>query len=368
MRKELSLSVRIRLNILGFKMSIVILYNDLHYKHRPPQGVYHPENPRRIDIALNGIKREGLDIYLKKIEDVDSKFNNYKVRIHREDYVALIENICVKDDEFIDRDTYICRDTCNVANQALILSIYAMNIALNSKESLAFALVRPPGHHVGFNGKAMGASSQGFCIFNNAAAAVSYALDENHKPIVVIDIDVHHGNGTQEIFWNNPDVIHIDIHERDIYPGTGHIYDLGGDEGYGTKINIPIPSSSTDNDYIYIVREIIVPIIYNMKPSVIVISAGFDGYINDGLASTELTEYFFKFFGSVMRMSAKDLRIGIAAVLEGGYSIGLHKGLTAFLKGFIKPMDTNIETTEASKEIVYTVKKLQNILKSVYKL
>uniref|UniRef100_A0A7J3MWE9 Histone deacetylase family protein n=1 Tax=Ignisphaera aggregans TaxID=334771 RepID=A0A7J3MWE9_9CREN len=348
---------------------MIIFYNSIFYRHKPPQGIYHPENPKRLDIALNGIRANDLWEHIKNVNVVEDRYRNYKLRIHSEDYIALIDNFCSSGNEgFIDSDTYVCRDTCAVANYASYLSAHAMEIALDTKGTLIFVLARPPGHHVGLNGRAMGAPTQGFCVFNNIAIATTYALDKGYKPVAIIDIDVHHGNGTQEIFWEDPNVVHIDVHEHGIYPGTGYSNDLGGGEGYGTKINIPMSSFSGDNDYIYVFKEIVSQLIYNIKPKVLAISAGFDAYKDDGLASMELTENFYKFFGSVISQFVKELGISAIAVLEGGYSIGLERGLPALLKGFVEPIDINIETAEASRTTIYTVKSMRNIIKDFYKL
>ncbi|MEM1920231.1 MAG: histone deacetylase family protein [Ignisphaera sp.] len=347
-------------------MNMMIFYNNIFYRHKPPQGVYHLENPGRLDIALNGIRANDLLDYIKNVNVVEDRYRDYKLKIHSENYIALIDEFCSRGESFIDGDTYVCRDTCAVANYALYLSAHAMEIALDAKETLIFVLTRPPGHHVGLNGRAMGAPTQGFCIFNNIAIAATYALDRGYKPVVIIDIDVHHGNGTQEIFWEDPNVVHIDVHEHGIYPGTGYINDLGGGEGYGTKINIPMHSFSGDNDYIYVFKEIVSQLIYTIKPKVLAISAGFDAYKDDGLASMELTESFYRFLGSLVRQFVKELGISAIAVLEGGYGIGLEKGLPALLRGFVKPIEIDIGTVEASRLTIYIVKSIRNMIKDFY--
>ncbi|HDI02140.1 MAG TPA: histone deacetylase family protein, partial [Ignisphaera sp.] len=232
-----------------------------------------------------------------------------------------------------------------------------------------FALTRPPGHHVGRYGRAMGAPTQGFCIFNNIAGAIYYALSKKVKPILILDIDVHHGNGTQEIFWRNPDVIHIDIHEEGIYPGTGDIKDIGGDEARGTKINIPMPPLSQDEDYLYVLRELIIPLIDSIKPRIIVMSAGFDAYQHDGLASMMLSQEFYYRFGVAIANICKKYR-GLLAVLEGGYTTGLRYGLPAFIKGFINYREVELRDIEIepTKSVKNRVSEVMKILKSYHSL
>lgn len=351
-------------------MTVTILYNTLSRKHDPPHQLYHPENSRRIDIVLRGLEKEGLANNIKTVDIIDHNYYSYRDKIHSSEYVMLIKKMSDSEEGFIDSDTYVNRYTFDVATHVLGSAVYALKLALDIRSSMVFALSRPPGHHAGLAGRALGAPTQGFCIFNNVAAAALYAIEVGYKPVAIIDVDVHHGNGTQEIFWNNPDVIHIDVHEHGIYPGTGNIGDLGESEGYGTKINIPLYSYSNDQDYIYVFQRIVIPIVYNTKPRAMILSAGFDAYMDDGLASMELTETFYKYLGSIMKLINKELGIGIAAVLEGGYSIGLEKGLPAFLKGFINPIDIatidrDIEPSEKTKRVV---KKLYEVLRIMYML
>lgn len=346
--------------------NVKIVTSRLFYKHNPPHGVYHPENARRLDIVLNSLAKENFSSRVLVIDKIDEQYYNYREKVHTENYVSFIRYICSKGDEkFIDSDTYVNRHTFDVATHAIGCSVYATELALSTKEVLVFALVRPPAHHAGLNGKAMGAPTQGFCIFNNVAAAALYALDKGFKPIAIIDIDVHHGNGTQEIFWRNPDVIHVDIHEYDIYPGTGRIEDLGEGEGYGTKINIPLPPYSNDNDYLYVVEEIVIPLVLCVKPRAIILSAGFDAYSNEEIAFMQLTDKAYKNLGSLFRGLSRELKIGVSAVLEGGYSIGLEKGIPGFLKGFERFVDID-KKIEPSSYVMHLTKRLIKLLNQIY--
>ncbi|ADM27231.1 Histone deacetylase [Ignisphaera aggregans DSM 17230] len=349
-------------------MSIHIFFSEILYRHRPPRNIYHPENPSRLDIALKSIKEIiSIDNRIKILDSNVAEFINYIRRIHDYDYVEYIYSLCLEGDTYIDSDTYISRDSCRVAEKAIGLSVRAMNEAIEHRETLAFALVRPPGHHAGIRGRAMDAPTQGFCIFNNIAATTIYALDRGYSPIAIIDIDVHHGNGTQEIFWYDPRVIHIDIHEYGIYPGTGYIDEIGGKGAEGTKINIPLPPYSGDDDYLYIVREIVLPIIYSVKPKIIAISAGFDAYRDDGLADMEVTTIFYESFGKLLRFLSRD--ISVMGVLEGGYSIGIENGFSAFLKGFLKGIDCVDKLfidIKPSDRVINIVSRVKNILKPIY--
>jgi acetoin utilization deacetylase AcuC-like enzyme len=347
---------------------IAIYFSKEFYLHTPPMGLYHPENPRRLEIALNALHYSGFKENIIEVQNVEVDVNaqEFLLKMHDSAYVEHIFKLCSQGFEgYIDNDTYVSRGTCKAAQKAIEISMMATKHVLEHRHSLALALVRPPGHHAGVMGKAMGASTQGFCIFNNIAAATTYALHSGFKRILIIDIDVHHGNGTQQIFWNNPDVIHIDVHEHGIYPGTGDIHDIGGKGAEGTKVNIPLPPYSGDEDYIYIFSTLVEPLIYAVKPRLIAVSAGFDAYSNDGLAEMRLTEGFYEFFGRMLYEVSRALGIGVVATLEGGYSIGLRNGLPAMLKGFAKQeyAKFRIEEIKTSYAIKTLVNEVMQILK-----
>ncbi|MCS7111078.1 MAG: histone deacetylase family protein [Ignisphaera sp.] len=349
-------------------MSVHVLYSDVFYLHRPLPGAYHPENPSRLDVAISAIKR----VYMPQRIIVNSRINysidylHYIAKVHDASYIELINSLCSTGNTYIDSDTYISRDTCRVVEVAVAASIKSIEIALSQSDTLVFALVRPPGHHAGRYGRAMGAPTQGFCIYNNIAAAALYAVDRGYAPIAIMDIDVHHGNGTQEVFWYEPTVIHIDIHQYGIYPGTGSIDAIGGGEARGTKINIPLPPYSRDDDYLYVINEVLTPVMEAVKPRAIAVSAGFDAYRGDGLSEMELTQKFYGFYGMLLRALSKKIGIGVAAVLEGGYSVGLRDGIPSFINGFLsdfKKYEEELKAISPSRKTVEIAMKIKNVLK-----
>jgi len=300
-----------------------ILYNPEVLKHKPK--FYHVENPERVLTILNSLKSHGFnDIIL--IEGKSSI--NEVLEIHSKEYIDSIVELCKDSFNYYDGDTYVSNGTLDSALTAFKLAKEAVKLALKKKD-LYFALTRPPGHHAGISGRALGAVSNGFCIFNNVAGAAKLAK-KYLKRVIIIDFDVHHGNGTQEIFWNDSNIIHIDFHQKGIYPGTGDIFDIGGKDAEGTKINLPLPAHSTDADYIFAWNEIVELILDYFKPAVVLVSAGFDAFINDGLASMDLTETFYRFAGDKLS------KYSVVSVLEGGYGIGLKYGVPAFLDGYVK--------------------------------
>ncbi|BFI76144.1 histone deacetylase family protein [Sulfurisphaera ohwakuensis] len=291
-------------------MSLIpLIYSDVYLLHRPKYT--HSENPDRIKRALEELK-DYPKISPQKVSEEEVKL------IHDEDYINLVKSSSKKE-SMIDADTYTSKETFDVA-------LYALGGALKAFETNGFALLRPPGHHAGRFGKAFGAPTLGFCIFNNIAFPIrKYALTK----VLIIDFDVHYGNGTQDIFWNDPEVVHIDIHQdpRTIYPGTGFPDMIGGKDAEGTKINLLIPPLGGDDLYEELI-PIIQSVIDDFKPKIIAYSAGFDAFEGDGLASVRATEWTYYNMGLLSNRFERKY-----AVLEGGYGVGLIRGLKAFIYG-----------------------------------
>jgi len=312
---------------------ISIIYDGVYQEHKP--WFTHPENPRRLQIALNGI-REYLPEMLYSMEKPDKAEWEVIEEVHVKGYVEYIKKLSTKAPAEVDPDTYVSKGTLNAALHAIGGLLKSINMYIRGKGNLFLGLVRPPGHHAGKAGKALGAPTQGFCIFNNIAIVCKYIVDKVKlaRRICIIDFDVHHGNGTQEIFFEDYRVLHVDFHQdpRTLYPGTGFPEDIGLGEAEGTKINIILPPMTGDDIY-EDALDFAINIIEQFKPSIILFSAGFDAYINDGLADLRLTTNTFYKIGYRI---VKELKpILIIASLEGGYTDGLNKGLPAFIKGLL---------------------------------
>ncbi len=246
--------------------------------------------------------------------------------------------------------------TFRAASLAVSASYEAAELSLRHRKHV-LVLPRPPGHHAGRAGKALGALSNGFCIFNNAAAAVIYFREKGLK-VLVIDFDVHHGNGTQEIFWEDNEVLHIDIHEEGIYPGTGNVSDVGGKGAEGTKINIPLRAGANDEHYAWAISRVIKPLIKVFGPNAIIVSAGFDSHRDDPMSFINVTERTFLLFGSLIHDLLNNGAIRAAVtVLEGGYGLSLVKGLIAYVDGIL---GVNHITLPEHEERVAFLSELEN--------
>jgi len=308
---------------------LTVLYHSDFKEHDPGQ-VKHPEAPRRLDIALKSVMDVASSTPGNRVSVVGAPRGSLEVfkRVHDIVYVERVKLILrTRRFEWLDRDTYVSRGTLESLMRLAGASQKAVTLALRGVSS--FILGRPPSHHAGVSGRAMGAPSMGFCLFN-ATALVARVLSD-HGRVAVIDFDVHHGNGTQEIFYSNPGILHIDIHVDPSvsHPGTGYPEDVGEGEGAGTKVNIVTPHMAGDDIYRNALR-LVEAILDSWKPDYIVVSAGFDAYRGDNeMVLMNVGTRFYYTIGRMLSTKAK----AVVSVLEGGYGSGLERALKAYIAG-----------------------------------
>ncbi len=317
--------------------TIKAYYNNDFKLHRDESGT-HPECPGRLNYALDGITSISKSLLVNYEITIDeNEAIELLSRIHDKDYISHIKNESFSGYHYIDSDTYVNEHTYYVALKAFTISYEAAKDSVNNDVPI-IVLTRPPGHHAGISGRALGAPSNGFCIFNNCAAAVLGFKDLGLSKVLIIDFDAHHGNGTQEIFWNDERVVHIDVHEHGIYPGTGSIKDLGGDKARGTKINVPVPPFSDDSVIAWFLTDVVERVISKLLPDAIAVSAGFDGHELDPLTDLEYSNISYALIGYFLRRVIEEYRVkGLVITLEGGYSVGLKTGIAEFIKAFLSP-------------------------------
>ena len=244
-----------------------IVKDNIFLNHCAPYE--HPENPERL-LAIHQMLsydknlKDLIPIQLKKASKEEIEL------VHTPSYVDLIEDTSKRDFSVLDGDTYASKATFETALLAAGSTVSVVEKVFKGELNSAFSFVRPPGHH-SEKDKAMG-----FCIFNNIAIAAKYALQNlGAKKIAIIDFDLHHGNGTQNAFYDTDQVLYISIHQFPYYPGTGSIAEIGIDKGEGFNINIPFPAGYGDPEYMKVTREIIKPVVLKYKPDILLLSAGF---------------------------------------------------------------------------------------------
>ena len=297
-------------------MSVSLIYSSEYLKH--DTGA-HPENARRLDSILRALDRdETLSRKLTRVTP-STATNPDIARCHREDLINQIEAICRTGETFVDVDTRVSPESFEVARLAAGAAIAAVDRAMEEEGGRAFGLIRPPGHHATIT------TSMGFCLFNNAAIGARYAQAKyGVERVLIIDWDVHHGNGTQEIFWTDPSVFYFSTHQFPYYPGTGAADERGAGKGEGFTLNVPLPAGTSALDHRQAFTDALRQIELKFPPDLVIISAGFDSRRGDPLGSLMLEDSdFYEMTREVLRLAEKHGSGRVVGLLEGGYNLNL---------------------------------------------
>jgi len=295
-----------------------VIFSLKYYQHNPGRG--HPESAQRLRSIINELKRGKLAQHRnwEFVEPDKACWEDVEL-VHNREYIKLVKAISKCGGGILDSgDTLASPTTFEVALYAVGGTLKAVNLVMEKKFENAFALVRPPGHH------AEKFRAYGFCIFNNIAIAAKYLLKKfDLKRILILDIDAHHGNGTQEAFYETDKVLYMSFHQdpRD-FPGTGFVDEIGEDKGLGYNVNIPLPLRTSDHIYLRAVKEIAAPIVRQYKPEIILVSAGLDGHYTDPVAELSLSALCYQEVYRIILDLALEVCEGrFVSVLEGGYSL-----------------------------------------------
>ena len=285
-------------------------YSDTCLAHDP--GPRHPESSDRLRAIREGLKRK------HGVEYVSADPANFErvAAIHDSGYLEDIRTFCAEGGGNWDPDTTAVEMTWDAALQSAGLACWAAEEAVGGADGreTPFSLGRPPGHHAVYD------DAMGFCFINNVAVAAQYALDElGCERVAIFDWDVHHGNGTQDIFYDREDVHFSSVHEGGLYPGTGEIEETGEGDGEGTTLNVPMPSGSDDTDYMQAFDDLIAPGIERFDPDLLLVSAGFDAHRHDPISRVRLSTEAYALMTERVREVASDA--ALAFVLEGGYGL-----------------------------------------------
>ncbi|MCX6672353.1 MAG: histone deacetylase [Methanothrix sp.] len=286
-----------------------LIYHPIYLLH----GAFgHPEKKERLTTILDKIQSEKLDVDFITPKPATV---TQVATIHGRRYIDQVKAICEHGGGHLDVDTILSESSYDAALMAAGGALTAVDAVMGDYGS-AFALVRPPGHH------ALPNRGMGFCIFNNIAIAAKHAQARGLEKVLIVDWDVHHGNGTNDIFYSDPGVLYFSTHQYPHYPGTGRADEVGEDDAQGFTVNVPLPSGTADAGYLIAYREILLPIALEFKPDIVLVSAGQDPHKDDPLGGMRLTcAGFGAVAGVVKEIASTCCRGRLAASLEGGYNL-----------------------------------------------
>lgn len=282
-------------------------------------GPYHPEVPDRLIAIFKGIKDADLLPRLTplKAERADLKWIK---TVHDRNYIDRFGDACISGKKTFEHpDNQMCSDTYDTALLAVGGILKAVDLVMKGELNNAFCAVRPPGHHAERD------NAMGFCYFNNVAIAARYLQGEwDIEKVGIVDFDVHHGNGTQHIFEQDPTVFYYSIHQHPsfAYPGTGREFEYGSGPGYGFTRNNPVLPGQGDEAHKALLKENLFVDFERFRPEVILVSAGFDGHIDDDMSDINLsTQYYSWMMKKIMEMATQYTDGRLISILEGGYSL-----------------------------------------------
>jgi acetoin utilization deacetylase AcuC-like enzyme len=295
--------------------TVGFVYHEEYLEH--DTGSEHPERPDRLKAIVGQLNTRGTMKNLRQLRPIPASID-WIQKIHPVSYIQMIERRCLGGETVLDSgDTHVCKKSYAVALLAAGGVLRAIDEVIQGKTTKVFCALRPPGHHAETN------SVMGFCLFNNVAIGARYAQQKyGVGRVAILDWDVHHGNGTQEIFWTDPSVLYVSTHQYPLWPGTGASNEAGEGAGEGFTLNCPMRPGSGEQEFIATFQDRIMPALHKFRPELLMISAGFDAHRDDPLANINLTEQSFaamtKFASEI---AAKYCGERIVSVLEGGYNL-----------------------------------------------
>lgn len=299
-------------------------------------GKFHPEQPGRIFSVMEGLRDLHLDDEINYVSAPQAELDDL-ARVHSRKYLDELDRFCRQGGGDLDPDTYAQTDSFSVARRAAGAGLEAIAALDRQGEGVAFVAVRPPGHH------AEADRAMGFCLLNNVAVSAA-ALAAKGQRVLIIDWDVHHGNGTQSIFWDDPKVLYVSIHQWPLFPGTGKAEEVGGPNAVGLTVNIPIPRGATGDIVRCALEEIAHPVIDRFVPDWVLVSCGFDAHRADPLGELALSAGDFAELSQLVRSFAP--RTGrLALFLEGGYNSGALRASVTAVLGTLLDLSIGVEAS-----------------------
>ena len=291
---------------------LALIRNDDQGQHA---SAGHPERPDRVRAILEGIAADATLAALPWL-DAPAGRRDLPRLVHSEDEIRRVEGLAVRGGGWFDPDTYCTEESYVVALNAASCASRAADAVMQGETRAAFAVIRPPGHHATVD------LPMGFCLFNNAAIAVRSAQQAGATRVAIVDIDVHHGNVSQDIFYADPSVLYTSLHQYPWYPGTGHASDRGDPGAAGTTVNIPVPPGTAGTRWLELFDEVLLPEVTAFNPDLVVVSAGFDAHRDDPLAELRLEDETYAAIADRVRTLADAHCEGRSLwLLEGGYDL-----------------------------------------------
>ncbi|KPK76592.1 MAG: histone deacetylase [Phycisphaerae bacterium SM23_30] len=296
-----------------------LVYDDIYLEHQTGEGF--PETPLRLPAIINRLKQDGLYESLQLLgPESQSEALEWIRTVHTNEYIERARNSCQQGLRYLDTpDMPISRRSYEVALAAVSGVLSAVDAVMAGEIKNAFCAVRPPGHH------AMPGEAMGFCMFNNVAIAARYIQQQyGLAKVLIADWDVHHGNGTQAMFYDDPTVLYFGTHQYPFYPGTGAAAEKGMAQGYNYTINVPLPPGSGDAEYKSAFLEKLVPAADSFQPDFVLISAGFDAHEGDLLGGMKVTTAGYAELSRIVKdIAEKHCQGRLISLLEGGYNLEL---------------------------------------------
>ena len=292
-------------------MTTVGLVTDPTHIAHARQG--HTERPERLTAIIAHLEATGLRQRMVDLEPREASDEELR-SVHEQRVLDVVTAYGQTAGGWIDSDTYVTPQTPAIARRAAGAALVATEAVLSGQLTSAFVATRPPGHH------ATPTNSMGFCLYNNVAIAATAALRSGIERIAIIDWDVHHGNGTQAVFEDDPRVLYVSTHASPFYPGTGDVFETGGREARGTKVNIPLPHGTGDRGFIDAYEQVAVPAMERHQPQLVFISSGWDSHALDPLGTLQVSTAAYTHVAATVIDAARRLAEGrVIALLEGGY-------------------------------------------------
>ena len=308
------------------KTKTAVVKDDIYLQHLT--GNHHPESHHRLEVIYDMLRDEDMRGTFRELLPRPATQEELQLN-HSPDYISQVAATAGRAVCSLDPDTSTSPLSWEAAQKAAGGVLVAVDAVMSGEVENCFALVRPPGHH------AEKSRGKGFCLFNNVAIGAAYARRRyDLERILIVDWDLHHGNGTQNAFYADPQVLFFSTHQYPYYPGSGNISEKGEKKGEGFTVNIPLPGGQGDQDFRLIYRELLQPIASDFKPQLIFVSAGYDIYFQDPLGAMEVTPDGFATLASLICTLARSFCRGkVVVTLEGGYHLkGLRDSVKATLK------------------------------------